>query len=150
KWRLGAFRAVIRNMAAAHEQACGLIRAAGSTLGPVEVGFSKNWTYFQPYRRFSAWDAALAAFAHSQFNRFVLDTFLRGPRKSASTFLGVNYYGRVRFRNLKPLLPTCGFSREQLALLGLECDDMIERYPCGLEEALLNMHRQAGLKMFLT
>jgi beta-glucosidase len=34
--------------------------------------------------------------------------------------------------------------------MGLECDDMIERHPRGLEAALLNMHRQWGLPMYLT
>ena len=150
KGRLGAFRTVIRNMAEAHEQVCGLIRQAGSAMGPVEVGFSKNWTYFQPHRKFLPWDTAIARVAHSQFNRFVLETFLQGPRKQAATFLGVNYYGRIRFQNLWPLIPTCGFSREQLAAMGIECDDMLERHPPGLETALLEMHQQSGLPVYLT
>ena len=150
KGRLGAFRTVIRNMAAAHEQVCRLIRDVGSGVGPVEVGFSKNWTYFQPHRRFFPWDSALASFVHSQFNQFVLETFLNGPRRQGATFLGVNYYGRVRFQNMWPLIPTCGFSREQLAAMGIECDDMLERHPPGLEAALLEMHRQADLPIYLT
>jgi beta-glucosidase/6-phospho-beta-glucosidase/beta-galactosidase len=150
KARLGAFRTVIRNMAEAHEQVCRLIREAGSARGNIEVGFSKNWTFFQPHRRASLWDAALARFAHVQFNRFVLNTFLQGPRKRAATFLGVNYYGRIRFQNLKPLIPTYGFSREHLAAMGIECDDMLERHPPGLETALLEMHRQCGLPIYLT
>lgn len=58
--------------------------------------------------------------------------------------------GRIRFRNLQPLIPTCGFSREQLAAMGIECDDMLERHPAGLETALLEMHRQSGLPIYLT
>jgi beta-glucosidase len=150
KGRLGAFRSVIRNMAEAHERVCRLIREAGSSLGNVEVGFSKNWTYFQSHTRFSPWDNAIAAFADLQFNRFVLNTFTHGPRNNAATFLGVNYYGRIRFRNLKPLIPTCGFSREQLALMGIDCDDMLERHPAGLEFALLEVYRQCGLPMYVT
>jgi beta-glucosidase len=96
------------------------------------------------------WDATLASFAHSQFNRFVLDMFLRGSLKGAATFLGVNYYGRIRFHNLKPLIPTCGFSREHLASMGIECDDMLERHPPGLESALLEMNRRCGLPVYLT
>ena len=150
KWRLAAFRSVIRNMAEAHERVCRLIRDTGSGLGEVEVGFSKNWTFFQAHARLSPWDAALAHFAHSQFNRFVLDAFLRGSLKQAATFVGVNYYGRIRFRNLKPLIPTCGFSREQLMSWGIECDDMLERYPLGLESALLEIHQRCGLPLYLT
>jgi beta-glucosidase len=150
KARLRAFRTVIRNMAAAHEQVCRLIREAGSGLGNAEVGFSKNWTYFQPHSKFAPWDWAIACLAHSQFNRFVLNTFLQGHRKSVATFLGVNYYGRIRFRHLKPLIPTYGFSREQLASMGIECDDMLERHPRGLESALLEMYRQGGLPVYLT
>jgi beta-glucosidase len=147
---LSSFRTVIRNMAEAHEQACRLIRQTGSAMGKVEVGFSKNWTYFKPHRGFLPWDKALAWFAHSQFNRFVLETFLDGPRKKAATYLGVNYYGRIRFQNLAPLIPTCGFSREQLATMGIECDDMLERHPAGLETALLELYQQCGLPIYLT
>ena len=148
--RLRAFRRVVRNMAEAHERVCELIREAGSELGPVEVGFSKNWTYFQAHRKASLWDRVMAGFAHSQFNEFVLDTFSKGSRKKAETFLGVNYYGRIRFLNLKPLLPTCGFSREHLLELGMECDDMLERHPTGLEEALVKLHQRCQLPIYLT
>jgi beta-glucosidase len=148
--RLAAFRSVIHNMAEAHEQVCQLIRQAGSALGDPEVGFSKNWTYFQAQRTLSPWDWGIARLAHSQFNRFVLNTFMKGPRKNLATFLGVNYYGRIRFQNLRPLIPTCGFSREELALMGVECDDMLERHPHGLESALLEMQRQCGLPIYLT
>lgn len=150
KWRAAAFRRVVRNMAEAHEQVCCLIRKAGSTAGEVEAGFSKNWTWFQPHQRFSPWDRALASLSHAQFNRFVLSAFLKGGRKTAATFLGVNYYGRIRFQNLRPLIPTCGYSRGQLALMGIECDDMLERNPFGLESALVEMHQQCGLPVYLT
>jgi beta-glucosidase len=150
KWKVGAFRTVIRNMAEAHEQVCLLIRQAGSPLGKVEVGFSKNWTWFQAHRRLSLWDAATAFFAHWQFNRFVLEMFLRGSRRRTATFLGLNYYGRIRFRNWRPLVPTCGFSREELALMGIDCDDMLERHPPGLEQALVRIYQQYGLPMYLT
>jgi beta-glucosidase len=150
KWRLQKFRTVIRHMAQAHEHVCRIIRHTGSALGKVEVGFSKNWTYFQSHQKFSPWDSLVAAFAHSQFNRFVLQSFLRGPRKKLSTFLGVNYYGRIRFKNLKALIPTCGFSRERLAGMGIECDDMLERHPLGLELALVKMYQRVGLPIYLT
>ncbi len=150
KWRLSSFRAVIGHMAAAHEQVCGVIREAGSGLGNVEVGFSKNWTYFQPYHKASPWDGVMAALSHRLINRFVLKSFLGGQRKSASTFLGVNYYGRIRFKNLKPLVPTVGFTCEELARMGVECDDMLERHPAGLEFALQEMHGQCGLPIYLT
>ncbi|MGP8198702.1 MAG: glycoside hydrolase family 1 protein [Limisphaerales bacterium] len=150
KGRLLSFRAVVRNMAEAHEQVCGVIRDAGSALGTVEVGFSKNWTFFQPYNKFSPWDALFTAFVHGQMNRFVLDSFLGGERKAAATFLGVNYYGRMRFRNLKPLVPTVGFSHQELARLGVECDDMLERHPIGLESALREMYQDCRLPIYLT
>jgi beta-glucosidase len=150
KWRMDSFRAVVRNMAEAHERVCGIIREAGSGLGKVEVGFSKNWTYFQPYNKSSPWDALMAAMSHQQINRFVLESFAGGKRKTASTFLGVNYYGRIRFKNLKPLVPTFGFSHEELLRLGVECDDMLERHPTGLEFALQEMYQQCGLPIYLT
>lgn len=150
KGRLAAFRTVIRNMAEAHDRVCRLIRRAGSETGKVEVGFSKNWTYFQAHRRVSPWDAAIAALAHSQFNGFVLESFLRSSRAGPATFVGLNYYGRIRLQNLRPLLPTCGFSREHLASMGIECDDMLERNPDGLEWALVSIQQQSGLPIYLT
>jgi beta-glucosidase len=150
KGRVGSFRAVVRHMAEAHERVCRAIRETGSSLGRVEAGFSKNWTFFQPYHRRSPWDALFTAWIHGQMNRFVLDSFLGGERKSASTYLGVNYYGRMRFRNLKPLVPTVGIPRRELERLGVECDDMLERHPAGLEGALREMHRDWGLPIYLT
>src|ERR1043166_7375934 len=110
KGQLRSYRKVIRHMAEAHQQVCRIIRETGSGLGEVEVGFSKNWTYFQPYRKQLPWDVMIARFLHSQMNEFVLENFLGAPRHDASTFLGVNYYGRMRFRNFQPLVPTFGFS----------------------------------------
>jgi len=148
--RLDLFRTVISNMAVAHERVCQVIRQAGSSLGKVEVGFSKNWTFFQPYQTNSSWDALLANFIHGQLNRLVMKRFLGGARKTASTFLGVNYYGRIRFKNLKPLVPTFGFSRKELAQMGVECDDMLERYPLGLESALQEIYKQCQLPIYIT
>jgi beta-glucosidase len=150
KWRFGSFRAVIRNMAEAHERVCSLIREAGSEVGEVEAGFSKNWTHFQPHSQDSPWDAAVAAFTHSQLNSFVLNCFHGQASKSSATFLGVNYYGRIRFKNLKPLIPVAGFSCEHLARMGIECDDMMERHPAGLESALLDIYQQCGLPIYIT
>jgi len=148
--RFIAFRKVVANMAEAHRQICGIVREAGSGVGKVEVGFSKNWTYFEPFRKFSPWDSLIAYFTHWHLNELVLERFLRGESKSGATYLGVNYYGRIRFHNLRPLVPTCGFSREELARLGVDCDDMLERYASGLEETLLEMQRRSGLPIYLT
>ena len=150
KWRLDRFRAVVVNMAKAHEQVCRVIREAGSGLGKVEVGFSKNWTYFQPYDKSLPWDGLFAAFIHQQLNRFVLHSFAGARGQTASTFLGVNYYGRIRFKNLKPLVPTFGFSHQELMGLGVECDDMLERHPAGLEFALQELYQHCRLPIYLT
>jgi beta-glucosidase len=150
KGRVDLFRDVVRNMGIAHEQACWIIRESGSALGQVEVGFSKNWTFFKPYSRNLPWDIAIASFTHRQLNHYVLSSFLEGDRKKASTFLGVNYYGRIRFRHLQPLVPTNGYTSEELLKLGVTCDDMIERYPEGLDLALREMHRYSGLPIYLT
>jgi len=150
KWRLTDYRTVVNNMAIAHERVCHIIREAGSGAGKVEVGFSKNWTYFQPYNSLLPWDTFIARFVHHQLNLYVLKSFLGGERKHASTYLGVNYYGRIRFKNLQPLVPTFGFSHEELLRLGVECDDMLERHPTGLEFALHHMYKQSKLPIYLT
>ncbi len=150
KWRVDSFRAVVRNMGLAHEEACHVIREAGSALGPVEVGFSKNWTYFKPYSHAYPWDVMIATLTHRLLNHYVMECFMDGKKKTASTYLGVNYYGRIRFRRLQPLVPTNGYSREELSKLGVECDDMLERHPAGLESALRELHRYSGLPIYVT
>jgi beta-glucosidase len=150
KWRVDSFRTVVRNMGIAHERVCRVIRETGSSLGKVEVGFSKNWTFFKPYSSAAPWDALIAKMTHRLLNHLVMECFFGGEKKAASTFLGVNYYGRIRFRRLQPLVPTNGYTREHLAKLGVECDDMLERHPAGLEVALLELHRYCGLPIYLT
>ncbi|MFO1476001.1 MAG: family 1 glycosylhydrolase [Verrucomicrobiota bacterium] len=148
--RVGACRRVIENMAAAHRRACDILRAAGSALGPVEVGFSKNWTWYAPHDDRLPWDVVLADFAHQQLNEFVLESFLQGGPAHGATFLGVNYYGRVRFRHCWPLVPMCGFTPEYLARLGIACDDMLERHPAGLEQTLVRLAAESGLPIYVT
>jgi beta-glucosidase len=150
KGQLLSHRTVIRNMAAAHQLACAIIRDAGSSLGDVEVGFSKNWTFFQSYQKRLPWDVFIATFAHSQLNAFVLDSFMGEGRHESSTYLGVNYYGRIRFKNFQPLVPTFGFSCNDLMKLGVACDDMLERYPAGLEFALKELHQKFKLPIYVT
>jgi beta-glucosidase len=150
KWRFKSFFTVIRNMAGAHLKICEIIRRMGSDCGPVEVGFSKNWTFFQPFHKASPWDHALAAASHAAFNRFVLRSFLGGRRKGASTFIGLNYYGRVRFRHCQPLIPTFGHAHEALVKMGVVCDDMFERHPAGMELALLKLQQQFNLPIYIT
>src|SRR5262249_35475257 len=146
--QLRACRGIIRHMAEAHRRVCRVIRQTGSDLGKVEVGFSKNWTIFQPYNRRLPWDRLIAFFAHAQFNNFVLKHFLDAPCEH--TFLGVNYYGRVRFKNGRALVPANGFSREALAAMGVTCDDMLERHPAGLESVLYELHQRFHLPIYLT
>ena len=150
RWRFRAYRRVIRHMAAAHLQICRAIRHIGSDAGPVEIGFSKNWTAFEAYHSWSPWDQLIAALSHECFNRFVLRSFMGGHRREAATFLGVNYYGRVRYRHTQPLIPTFGFSHAHLARLGVVCDDMFERHPSGMEPALVAMQRQYHLPIYVT
>jgi beta-glucosidase len=150
KWRLFAYRRVILNMAQAHLKACQIVRQGGAKTGSVEVGFSKNWTSFEAYHDWSPWDRGIAAASHEVFNHFVLRSFLGGRRREAATFLGVNYYGRVRYQHTRPLIPTFGFSHEQLARLGVFCDDMFERHPSGMERALEGMQRRYRLPIYVT
>ncbi len=75
-------------MAEAHERVCRVIRQSGSSLGKVEVGFSKNWTYFQPYRKARPWDVLMAAFIHAQLNSLVMKRFLGGRGESSLHFSG--------------------------------------------------------------
>ncbi len=96
------------------------------------------------------WDRLLAGISHHTFNRFVLDAFLGGQRRAASTFLGVNYYGLTRFKNLEPMVPAGGACPKQLARLGVVCDDMFERHPGGLGTVLRNFHRRYGLPVYIT
>ena len=144
--RVDLFRKIVTHMGQAHAKSCEIIREAECPQGEPEAGYSKNWTYFVPHGKGWPWDAALAGYIHSLLNAFVLEAFREAP----ATFLGVNYYGRIRFHHLRPLVPTCGFSREELASIGVSCDDMLEHYPAGLETALLELQQEYGLPLYLT
>jgi beta-glucosidase len=150
KWRFASYRKVIKHMAEAHAQAGRAIRNAGGGGKTPEVGIAKNWTSFGAFRAFAVWDHFLAAVSHYAFNRFVLDEFLGGRRREASTFLGVNYYGRARLNHFQALVPTNGVSHERLKQLGVVCDDMFERHPSGFGALLRKFHQRYGLPIYIT
>ena len=151
KWRLGQFRKVIGHMARAHVQASRVIRREGMVAGRrPEVGIAKNWTFFHAYQRFSPWDRTTAFACHYTFNKFVLDAFLGGWRRRASTFIGLNYYGRVRFHHFAAMIPASGAPVKRLQDFGFVCDDMVERYPAGMGKILAYLHRKFRLPIYIT
>lgn len=150
KWKLGQFRRVINNMARAHVQASRLIRREGVAGHKPEVGIAKNWTFFHAYKKYSPWDRTTAFACHYTFNKFVLDAFLGGRRREASTFIGLNYYGRVRFHHFRAMIPASGAPVKQLEDFGFVCDDMVERYPEGMEKILIYLHRKFHLLVYIT
>jgi len=151
KWKLGEFRRVISHMARAHVQASRIIRREGIFAGrKPEVGIAKNWTFFHAHQKFSPWDRLTAFGCHYTFNKFVLDAFLGGGRRKASTFIGLNYYGRVRFRHFRALIPASGAPVKTLKEFGFVCDDMVERYPKGLVKILSYLHRKFRLPIYIT
>jgi len=150
KWKLGQFRRVITHMARAHEQASRIIRERGHGRRKPEVGIAKNWTFFHAYKKFSPWDRLSASLCHYSFNKFVLDAFLGGGRRNASTFIGLNYYGRVRFHHFNAMIPASGASETRLKDFGFVCDDMLERYPKGLGKILPYLQRKFRLPIYIT
>jgi beta-glucosidase len=151
KWRLDRFRCVIAHMARAHTQVSRVIQREGIHGGrKPEVGIAKNWTFFHAYKRFSPWDRLTAMTSHYTFNKFVLDAFMGGGRKHASTFIGLNYYGRVRFHHFQAMIPASGTPVKTLKDFGFVCDDMVERYPEGLEKILPYLHRKFHLPIYIT
>jgi len=151
KWQLGQFRRVIGHMARAHEQVSRIIRRDGvAEERKPEVGIAKNWTFFHAYQRFSPWDRMTAFGCHYTFNKFVLDAFLGGGRRRASTFIGLNYYGRVRFHHFNAMIPASGAPVKRLKDFGFVCDDMVERYPEGMEKILGYLHRKFHMPVYIT
>jgi beta-glucosidase len=150
KWRFSAYRRTIRHMAEAHVQAAQIIRRAGGGGKTPEVGIAKNWTVFGAFQKYALWDHLLAAVSHHAFNRFVLDAFLGGRRRDASTYLGVNYYGRARLNHFEALVPTNGVTPARLKKFGVVCDDMLERHPGGFGSILAKFHHRYGLPIYIT
>jgi len=150
KWKLGQFRKVIAHMARAHVKASRIIRREGDAGRKPEVGIAKNWTFFHAYKNFSPWDRTTAFGCHYTFNKFVLDAFLGGWRRKASTFIGLNYYGRVRFHHFRAMIPASGAPVKRLKDFGFICDDMVERYPEGMEKILAYLHRKFQLPVYIT
>ncbi len=150
KWKLGQFRKVVGHMARAHAQASRIIRREGLAGRKPQVGIAKNWTFFHAYKNFSLWDRAPAFVCHYTFNKFVLDAFLGGWRRRASTFIGLNYYGRVRFHHFRAMIPASGTPIKAIKDFGFVCDDMVERYPEGMEKILAYLRRKFRLPIYIT
>lgn len=151
RWgRLDQFRKVIKNMARAHEQASRIIQRDGAGRHKPQIGIAKNWTFFHAYKKFSAWDRFTAFVCHFTFNKYVLNAFLGGSRRSASTYIGLNYYGRVRFHHFRAMVPASGATAKRLKDFGFECDDMFERYPEGLGPILAYFRRKFQLPVYIT
>jgi beta-glucosidase len=150
QWKLFQFRRVIDHMARAHVQASRVIRREGAVGRKPEVGIAKNWTFFHANQRFSPWDRLTAFGCHYTFNKFVLDAFLGGWRRRASTFIGLNYYGRVRFHHFQAMIPASGTPAARIKDFGFVCDDMVERYPEGLEKILGYLRRKFRIPIYIT
>ena len=150
KWQLGQFRQVIAHMAQAHLQVSRLIQREGRAGRKPEVGIAKNWTFFHAYQRFSPWDRSTAWACHYTFNKFVLDAFLGGGRRQGSTFIGLNYYGRVRFHHFRAMIPASGTPVKTLRDFGFVCDDMVERYAEGMGKILPYLHQKFKLPISIT
>jgi beta-glucosidase len=150
KWKLGQFRQVIEHMARAHAQVSRVIQHAGRAGRKPEVGIAKNWTFFHAYKKYSPWDRSTAFACHYTFNKFVLDAFLGAGRRHASTFIGLNYYGRVRFHHFRAMIPASGAPVKTLQDFGFVCDDMVERYPRGMVKILTYLHRKFRLPIYIT
>jgi beta-glucosidase len=150
KWQFHLFRRVLAHMAKAHSRASRVIRQNAHAGTEPQVGIAKNWTFFEPFTRYALWDRLLAAMCHYSFNRYVLDAFLGGRRRDDSTFLGLNYYGRVRFHHFRPLAPLSGIEDEHLKRLGIICDDMVERHVPGFESVLRHFYERFRLPIYIT
>jgi beta-glucosidase len=150
KWQLGQFRQVIAHMAQAHAQVSRVIQRDGHAGRKPEVGIAKNWTFFHAYKNFSPWDRLTAFACHYTFNKFVLDAFLGGGRRQASTYVGLNYYGRVRFHHFRAMIPASGTPVKTLKEFGFVCDDMVERYPEGMVKILLYLNQKFRLPIYIT
>jgi beta-glucosidase len=150
RWRFRAFRRAVRHMAQAHEKVSRIIQSASTAGRRMEVGIAKNWTFFHALHHYFPWDRLTAYVCHHTFNKFVLRQFLGGGRRRASTFLGLNYYGRVRFHHVTAMVPAGGVPPKRLKDFGFVCDDMIERYPEGLGHILKYLHKKFALPIYIT
>ena len=75
-----------------------------------EVGIAKNWTSFGAFQTLRAVGPFSRSPFHHAFNRFVLNEFLDGRRRDASTFLGVNFVSQARLNHFQAMVPTNGVS----------------------------------------
>ncbi len=150
KWKLGQFRKVSATWRAPTPRPAASSGAKGLAGRKPQVGIAKNWTFFHAYKNFSLWDRATAFVCHYTFNKFVLDAFLGGWRRRASTFIGLNYYGRVRFHHFRAMIPASGTPIKAIKDFGFVCDDMVERYPEGMEKILAYLRRKFRLPIYIT
>ncbi|MBU6411028.1 MAG: family 1 glycosylhydrolase [Verrucomicrobia bacterium] len=150
KWHFRDYHRVVRHMAQAHLLASDAIRRHSNGGRAPEIGIAKNWTVFEAFHPLALWDRAMAGLSHHLFNRFVANSFLAGRRRDASTYLGLNYYGRTRLRNFQALIPIAGAPEARLNELGIVCDDMFERHPPGFGKLMKRLQRLYRLPIYIT
>ena len=118
KWRLLSYRKSIRHMAEAHVARAKSSGEPATAAGRRKSASRKTGLFSGRSKSMRLWDRLLAAISHHAFNGYVLDAFLGGRRRAASTFLGVNYYGLARFKNFEPMVPAGGACPEAARAAG--------------------------------
>jgi hypothetical protein len=99
----------------------------------------------------SPWDRAHGAWAATtRSTNSCWTPFWARWRRRASTFIGLNYYGRVRFHHFQAMIPASGAPVKTLKDFNFICDDMVERYPEGMVKILAYLHRKFRLPLYIT
>lgn len=158
---LGPAARAQRNMVRAHAAAFDELKS-GPHGGDAQVGIAQHLRRLEPYRRWLPLDRLAALIPKVGFNHWFLractDGFAGFPfgfgqrvPEAAGTmdYIGLNYYSRdmVAFN---PLSPNTLFSHN-FAMPGAELSDfMMEVYPAGIAEALVELWRRYGKPIYIT
>jgi len=144
----------LRHLVLGHRLARAALRAANPA---AQVGITKHFKYFMPYRRWHPVDTFNAWLCKTVFSRYILEAFLRESGVSARSaswtgcdFIGVNYYGRMRVKGFGDVSPVSGAAQDLFDRLNVVCDDMWEQDPAWLAHLLPDLTRRYGLPLYIT
>ena len=136
-------RRVLSNMSRAHRTAYDYIK---EHYPRIKVGISYICLFTQPLRekailhRFLKWFMDYYLFEH------IHDIFVGDGR---ADFIGFSYYGRI-LTSTFPIAPSEKRGREVLDRLGLEYDDMLEKYPVGIYNLIKRFHTKYNKPIIIT
>lgn len=138
---------VLEHQGLAHKLARRILRDGNPE---AQVGFTKHFKRFLPYRPWHPLDEINVRIIRTFFDDRVLAAFMEDGGRAGCDFLGVNYYGRMRVKGFGDVSPVSGAPAALFEQFGTSCDDMWEQDPHWFPTLLQRLGKTYCVPMIIT